>query len=296
MAQWFFEVADCFDFDRGVVSIALNYLDRVLIANQRTNKFTTKEELQLTAVTSLYLAMKLHGETVPCRKKGRKYERKKLTIEAFVVLSKHQFDAATIEAMERTLLSILNWQLNPPDARSYVACMLELMPQQDVYIREWRCIFDIARYIAELSLGESDLLFQVRPSVVALASILCAINSLGRAARPLPPVHVLENMSNKIFQATSLGLDMDIVTETATSLTHLCPSIFVKDNGPIQRKRKSTSSTDSDSTCDQVSLDEIVDRVGEPSHAAQRKTSPVCVGSFDDNPFLVKAGRHRKRR
>jgi hypothetical protein len=293
MAQWFFEVADCFDFDRGVVSIALNYLDRVLIANQRTNKFTTKEELQLTAVTTLYLAMKLHGEIHPVKKRGRKYERKKLTIEAFVVLSKHQFDAATIEAMERTLLSILNWQLNPPDARSYVACMLELMPQRDQYLREWQNIFDIGRYVAELSLGESDLLFQVRPSVVGLASILCAINCLGKAARPLPPVHVLENMSNRIFQATSLGLDTDIVTKTATRLARLCPSIFVKDSSPVRRKRKSSSSTSY--TYDDVSIDEIVDRGDAPSHA-QRKTSPVCVESFNDNPFLVKAGRHRKRR
>jgi len=268
--------------------MALNYLDRVVLDNLRTNAFTSNEELQLTAVTTLYLAMKLHGEIEPQQAKGIKYERKKLTIEAFVVLSKHQFDASDIESMELNLLSILNWQLNPPDTRVYVACMLELMPKRKTYLREWRCIFDIARYVAELSLGESDLSFQVRPSVLACASILCAINSLGNSGRSLPPVHVLQTMSNKICQATSLRLDMDLVTQTAIRLTHLCPSIFVKDE-PVRRKRKSTS--DFDSSYEEVSIDEIVD-----STELHRKTSPVCVGSFDEKSFLVKAGRHRSRR
>lgn len=149
MTQWYFSVADTFEFERGVVATALNFLDRVILENEVRNTFTTKDELQLTAVTSLYLAMKLHGEIdpPPAKKKRTKYERKKLTIQAFCILSKHQFDAPAIEAMERSLLSMLKWQLNPPDARAFIACMLELMPEQATYIYEWRCIFDIARYV-----------------------------------------------------------------------------------------------------------------------------------------------------
>ena len=243
MITWYFQVADCFCFDRGVVFVALDYLDRVVHENLSTSKFTTNEELQLTAVTSLYLAMKLHGEIELQPGKESKYERKKLTIDAFVLLSKNQFDACEIEAMELALLSILKWQLNPPDARTYVACMLELMPEQRTYLREWRCIFDVARYITELSLDEVDLMFQVPPSVVACASVLCAINSLGTSARSIPPVHVLQIMSNKICQATSLGLDMDIVSHTAIRLTRLCPSIFVKEE-PVRRKRKAKDNFD----------------------------------------------------
>ena len=231
ICQWYFQVSDCFDFDRGVVFVALNYLDRAVAQNCETLKFTTNRELQLVAVTALYLAMKLHGEIEPAtsQAKGSKYERKKLTIDAFVVLSKRHFDVCAIETMELDLLSILKWQLNPIDARVFVACMLELMTERNTYLQEWRCIFDIARYIAELSLGEVDLVFSTRPSVVACASILCAINSLGRAGRSLPPMHVLQHMSTSIYEATSLSLDMEAVTQTAIRLTHLCPSIFVKE-------------------------------------------------------------------
>lgn len=294
ICQWYFQVSDCFDFDRGVVSVALNYLDRAVTQNQETHKFTTNRELQLVAVTALYLATKLHGETEsPPQGRGRKYERKKLTIQAFVVLSKHHFTTSAIEAMELELLSILKWQLNPTDARVYVACMLELMPERQTYLAQWRAIFDVARYIAELSLGEVDLVFSTRPSVVACASILCAINSLGRSSRSLPPVHVLQCMSNKIFQATSLGLEMDIVKQTAICLTHLCPSIFVKpaqeEVSETQRKKRKT-----DATFEEVSIDEIVDAQVQQQQN-YRKTSPVCVGSFDENSFFVKAGRRRRR-
>jgi hypothetical protein len=294
ICQWYFQVSDCFDFDRGVVSVALNYLDRAVAQNCETLKFTTNRELQLLAVTALYLAMKLHGEIEPAtsQAKGSKYERKKLTIDAFVVLSKRHFDVCAIETMELDLLSILKWQLNPIDARVFVACMLELMTERNTYLQEWRCIFDIARYIAELSLGEVDLVFSTRPSVVACASILCAINSLGRAGRSLPPMHVLQHMSTSIYEATSLSLDMEAVTQTAIRLTHLCPSIFVKEPSAPETPRKKRKSN---STIDEVSIDEIVDTQAQQLQN-QRKTSPVCVGSFDDTSFFAKAGCRRRRR
>jgi Cyclin, N-terminal domain len=273
MCQWYFEVVDCFDFDRGVVSIALNYLDRMVAESLCNKTFTSKNELQLVAITSLYVALKLHGEI---EHRGGRYRRKKLTIDAFVILCKHQFDVSAIESMERALLSILNWHLNPPDVRSYVACMLELMPERKIYSTEWRYIFGIARYIGELSLGESSLAFQVRPSVTACAAILCAIHSLQESGRPLPPAHVLEVMSDNIAAATALRLDMPAVTHVAIRLMHLCPSIIAN-----QRIFDSTC----DNEMDGVSNDEIMNDT-----SFQRKASPVCVSSFsDENAFFVSA-------
>ena len=297
ICQWYFQVSDCFDFDRGVVSVALNYLDRAVAQNCETLKFTTNRELQLVAVTALYLAMKLHGEIEPptSQAKGSKYERKKLTIDAFVVLSKRHFDVCAIEAMELELLSILKWQLNPIDARDYVAWMLELMPERNTYLQEWRCIFDIARYIAELFLGEVDLVFSTRPSVVACASILCAINSLGRAGRSLPPVHVLQNMSNKICQATSLRSRHGDSHADCDTLDSIMPVHFCRQGRRTTGSRDSKEKEKVQLYLDEVSIDEIVDTQAQQLQH-QRKTSPVCVGSFDENSFFVKAGRRRRRR
>lgn len=275
MCQWYFEVADCFDFDRGVVSIALNYLDRTVAESLRNRTFTSNDELQLVAITSLYVAIKLHGEI---EHRGGRYLRKKLTIDAFIILCKHQFDVAAIESMERDLLSILNWHVNPPDVRSYVACMLELMPERSVYSTEWRYIFDIATYMVELSLGESSFALQVRPSVTACAAILCAINSLQKSGRPLPPAHVLVAMSDNIAAATTLRLDMPVVTQVAIRLMHLCPSIFAN-------LRVFDSTFDHD--MDGVSIDEIVNDT-----SPHRKTSPVCISSLsDEHAFFVGAGK-----
>lgn len=291
MCQWYFEVADCFDFDRGVVSTALNYLDRVVAMSVRDVSFTTNKELQLAAITALYIAFKLHGEMEP---REGKQVRKKLTIDAFVILCRSQFDVPSIESMERTLLSILDWHLNPPDVRSYVAFMLELMPMRNLYLVEWRMMFDISRYVAELSLGESDFCFQVQPSVVACAAILCAINSLQNAGRSLPPVNVLEALSDNIAAATALRLDMPIVSQTAMRLKRLCPSIFVQSSSAssLERKRKAPLEEADDGV---VAIEDIAS-TKPASTPLERKTSPVCVNSFDENLFHCQAGSFRNKK
>ena len=81
IASWMFDVVDHFQYDRNVVSIALWYIDRyvghVLLEeerNQRRNGGISgnadsgsqqpikRRQFQLIAVTSLYLAIKVHGE------------------------------------------------------------------------------------------------------------------------------------------------------------------------------------------------------------------------------------------
>ncbi len=110
ICEWAFEVTDHFGFDREVVSIALNYLDRVIAhTTETTNARVPRKEFQLVAVTSLYLAIKLHGETDAVEGAPRK-----LRINAFVELSRGMFTIETLETMERDILSNLEWNVNPP--------------------------------------------------------------------------------------------------------------------------------------------------------------------------------------
>jgi lipoyl(octanoyl) transferase len=227
LCEWIFEVVDHFGFDREVVSIALDYLDRtVSLTSEASNKPISKREFQLFAVASLYIAIKLHGET-----DGTEGPRLKLKITAFEELSRGLFKIETIEAMELRVLSMLKWRMNPPTAAQFVAHLLRLLPEwpsreykysyQEVASR----IFDLAKYLTELSCFVSDFTFQSRPSTVAYASILCSIDSI-HDTLPLPyDVHG-QFLANICAATKVLEPGMDQVIRVQRMLKDLSPSMF----------------------------------------------------------------------
>jgi hypothetical protein len=93
VCEWSFEVVDHYGFDREVASIAVNYLDRMIAHTTKTTKKSMpKREFQLVAVASLYLAIKLHGES---NVEGGPWY---LRIDAWVEIGRGMF---TVEDIER---------------------------------------------------------------------------------------------------------------------------------------------------------------------------------------------------
>lgn len=69
IASWMYEVVDHFSYDRNIVSISLRYIDQYvsyLLANSSRvgSQVVKRRHFQLIAVTSLYLAIKIHGELI----------------------------------------------------------------------------------------------------------------------------------------------------------------------------------------------------------------------------------------
>ena len=67
IASWMYDVVDHFSYDRNIVSISLRYIDQYvsyLLANssREGSQVVKRRHFQLIAVTSLYLAIKIHGE------------------------------------------------------------------------------------------------------------------------------------------------------------------------------------------------------------------------------------------
>ncbi len=67
IASWMYDVVDHFSYDRNIVSISLRYIDQYvsyLLANSSRvgSQVVKRRHFQLIAVTSLYLAIKIHGE------------------------------------------------------------------------------------------------------------------------------------------------------------------------------------------------------------------------------------------
>jgi hypothetical protein len=110
ICQWSFKVIDHFKIDREVVSGAMNILDRylakeanclgrddmVICEDQACLQTIDCRTFQLTAMTSLYLSIKLSDNN-----EGQYSSSRNLRLDSFVELSRGQFGAVEITKMER---------------------------------------------------------------------------------------------------------------------------------------------------------------------------------------------------
>jgi hypothetical protein len=272
VCEWIFEVVDYFGFDREVVSITLDYLDRsVSLAAEASYTPISKREFQLFAVSSLYIAVKIHGEMDDTD--GR---RLKLEISSFRELSNGFFQVETIEAMERRILPMLNWRVNPPTATQFVDRFFRLLPEWSAHAecahsyREVASrIFDVAKYLTELSCFNPSFTFHAKPSVVAYASILCAIDCI-RKTMSLPfEVHA-QFLKNIAAATKVLVPDTEQVTRIKGMLNDLSPSTFACES---PRLAKVVSLLDSETAADQ-GLE--VSSCGAPIYVCQDSQEPQC--------------------
>ena len=270
ICEWSFEVVDHFGFDREVVSIALNFLDRVIAhTTETTNASVPRKEFQLVAVTSLYLAIKLHGETDAAEGAPRK-----LRIHAFVELSRGMFSIETLETMERGILASLDWHVNPPTTVCFVASLLRLLPDswdcQPIHASVASSFFEMARYLTELAVCVSSFSFQLKSSEISYAAILCAIDAL-RESVPLPYGARIAFL-NSVAGATSLTPNTENIRKACSMIMELCPSLFTppeipEPTGCLSRSASISSAAPNETT------------------AEGARTSPVCVDEVFQEEF-----------
>lgn len=234
LCEWMFEVTDHYDFDREVVSFAFDYLDRSvsLAYGSTSQKKLSKREYQLYAVTSLYLAIKLHGE-MDSDVDGK---RIKLRISAFQELSRGCFQTETIEAKELELLILFQWRVNPPTCARCIYSYLQLLPdwtaaefetpREDIVCQ----IFDVAKYLTELSIFVSDFSFKFSPSKIAYGALLCAIDYVEESTNRIPyfiQVKLLQNIKDVSDRLTPEAEDVRLL---GTMLKKLAPKMFTRED------------------------------------------------------------------
>ena len=300
LCEWSFEVVDHFGMEREVVSIAMNYLDRMVakfVARQlrpqqggRVNedgltddgseeplpRHLAKRQFQLVAVASLYIAVKLHGES-----EELDMDRRSLNVNVFVELSRGIFQADAIEEMERNLLFNLDWHLNPPTPLKFIASLMRLIPnwsapgyysadngscyngdgreepQHHRFKLVFKAIFDIAMYLTELSVCVSTFTFHSKNSIVAYASILCAMEAL-EDTLPLP-YDARVKFVNRTAEATGMYPESEKVRCVRNLLCELCPAIRERDVASL------------------IMMGEDGNIEGEDEEDDAGKSSPICV-------------------
>jgi len=264
LCEWAYEVVDHFNFDREVVFIALDYLDRFVSKSScDTVVPLPKKDYQLLAVTAIYMAIKIHGEV-----DSNDGPRRKLRIDAFYELSRKQFNVESIEKTERIMLQALNWNVNPPTALKFVSTLLSLCPKwqgggtTSSHSSVLGGIYDVARYLTELSVCQSSFTFTTNTSLTAYAALVCALEcSNTTTTKPLPyQVRVL--FLNNIAEATGFVVGDAEVLRLCQELKKLSPAMF-----------EHSSVAAADQPMEQHEEEEEEDSL----MVEDGKSSPVCV-------------------
>jgi len=171
ICEWNFQVVDHWNFDREVAFVSLNYLDRYLSICS-----VDGETLQLAALTSFFLAVKLYNPTT-------------LPISCVVQLSRGHFNKEHIVIMENSILWSLTWNMHPPTplcfVRHFISLLEEIGCPSDVRLE----IEELARFLTEISV--CDYYFTTRKaSLIGLGALLTTFDSIDESTLPL---HVRHN-------------------------------------------------------------------------------------------------------
>ena len=199
ICQWSYNVVDHFDLPREIVSISLNFFDRYMaslstaegsIKSGRASPQGTSGDLALLAsLGTLHLATKVHAtnhnDYDPTLGPLEEQHHKVPSLSTLANLSRGQFGPASILEMEKLLLVALRWRLHPPTLYAFVTFLHKLLPttMEDPRFGLKPSIaselFEVAMYVAELSVCDAFFVErQIPSSVIAMAAICTAMEDL----------------------------------------------------------------------------------------------------------------------
>ena len=189
ICEWCYQVVDHFDFNREVVSVALNYLDRYL-----ATRTVNRRIFQLAAMTALYLAIKL-------------FEPGKLRMRSLIDLSRGYFLAEHIITMEKSMLKSLRWHVHPPTSFAFCRDFMRLV-SGDISPRARHDVNELARFMTELSVCDYWFITK-KPSSIALAALINAIELQG--PRRVNPRYKVEFLHRVVELGKDIASDDEII-------------------------------------------------------------------------------------
>lgn len=164
MAAWCYQVVDFCEFNREIVEIAMNFLDRFILTSAGSSVLHDRALYQLACMTTLYTAIKIN-------------EPEAISPSVVSELSKGIYTAQEVEVMEFHILNALQWRVNPPTVMSFVRQFLELIPEYALPEPVRTALYEVVKFQAELAVSDYGLI-AVKPSTLAFTSIVNALESM----------------------------------------------------------------------------------------------------------------------
>lgn len=197
MTSWFDQLAESCELSQETLSIATNYLDRYLSVES-----CCSQRFQLASVAAIFLASKVE-------------ESRPFKTTDFETLSDGAFTPVHVRFMELELLCTLRWRLHPPTVQSFIHLLCVLVDDS----MDQDAVADAALRFAQQSRPRIQFV-QYPPSMIAVASILCALKTLDVDAC------IVADWMNTVnecceFCYSSLPRASDLVTRCGLMLIHI---------------------------------------------------------------------------
>mmetsp|Transcript_12619 Transcript_12619/g.21043 ORF Transcript_12619/g.21043 Transcript_12619/m.21043 type:complete len:322 (-) Transcript_12619:128-1093(-) len=213
MCEWCYQVVDFCKFRRETVAISMScFLDRYLCTKAGRSALTDRKDYQLVAMTTLYMAIKLH-------------EPLEMETSLLADLSRGCYNEAEITRMEQSILEALGWRIQGPTTLSFVQHFLALLPDS-VHPAVATAIMDYARFQTELATSDYSLV-STKYSHVALAAILNAVEGMDQSMLSLRQQGVFLRAVEKFS-----GILMEDVAETQSILNEILMEVYAEDTPP----------------------------------------------------------------
>lgn len=245
ICEWCYNIVDHFALDREIVYIAMSYFDRYIsckfFSRNKNRRLQTmsKRSVQLLGLTSLFLANKVHGY--------EETDMRDLHVSDFAALSGGKFIVQDIEEMEEELLSDLGWKINTPTLSGFIIEFLNLLDLDlrkspfasipSLQNRVKSALYEVARYIAELSVIVYHLSVRQRSSCVAFASILIAIDVVGETLIPETEIRSFKKIAIDICSQSPhlrVGEWQQEVFHVKSIMLDIFQGVFIHSNPVLQ--------------------------------------------------------------
>lgn len=173
IVEWFYSLVKYCNLRHESAAAAIYYLD-VAVANGLVN---TPRQYQLGSMTALYLALKVYDSP----------SMRVVKLSSLVKLGNDEFDEQDVVDMERSIIQLLQWRLNPPTINCFVQQYLVLLfsgTDDCVDGEETSLSSSLANQLEETALECIELVMgrdyfnAEKPSVIGYAVLLMAIELL----------------------------------------------------------------------------------------------------------------------
>jgi len=160
LIDWLVEVSEEYKLNTETLYLAVNYTDRFL-----SQMSVLRGKLQLVGTAGMYIAAKYEEISPP-------------DVNEFVYITDDTYTKKQVLRMEHLLLKVLDFRMNTPTINNFLTHYLRFLRMNGLNTSDK--VEYLARYLAELTLIESDTYLEFKSSQIAASAIYLSINILDK--------------------------------------------------------------------------------------------------------------------
>lgn len=235
LCQWLYSVVDYYNFDRDIVALTMNIIERYSHLSDSVITEDVKPKIQLVTLSSLYIILKA-------------FCHETIEMDSFLLLGRSQFTKEQMVTMEMTIMKVIDWRISIPTPKVFISHFLALFrkvvfPTVSEGEKHSKKILELmyeikctSYFLGELSICDSYYNEEgILPSTIAAASVLYAMRL------SCIPQSLIYKTQSSIFQV--IGMETECKNELDICIARLCESYSIGKYGSQSSSARKSSPT-----------------------------------------------------